>query len=63
MYDYGVYSETIIFNIPFNLTIPYDLDHLLITINHNIIDEFECSYEVIYIVGHAGGDMIVHSNE
>ena len=61
--DAGVYLTLIVFNIKFQYTLSYDLDHSSIEIYHPIVDGFEGSYEVMYADGNAIGGMILNSNE
>ena len=61
--DDGVYLTATVFNISFNRNLFSDLDQSSITLEQSIIDGFEGSYKVTYVVDHVSVDMIVHSNK
>ena len=58
-YD-GVYLPITSFNLPFDRTFSFDLNHSSTTLDHPIFDVLGGSYEVTDVVGHASGGMSVH---
>ena len=61
--DDGAYLTATVFTISFNRNLFSDVDQSSITLEQPIIDGFEGSYKVTYVVDHVSAVMIVQSNK
>ena len=63
MDDDGLYFSIIVFGLPFDCVLSSDLYRLSIFLDWPAFNDSEWAYEVIDIVGHSGGGMIVNPNK